>query len=653
MKPDQVVGLARGLWRAYGVYGSIHRILFELRKKTSLYRSRPRAVGDQVGASRVPANWPFVPNAERVRSTTNQAEGLARARRVLGGEHHAYRWTWVKLPGTPQEWHTHPVSNFSYPVSQPWFRAPHYDRDAGDVKDMWEPARFGWSYDLMRGFMMTGDDSYARAFWRGFEMFMEGNPPFCGVQWSCGQETTIRAIAWLWAEGTFQSAPSSTPDRLAHLRRALVWSAERVEDAIAYAVWQRNNHGISETAGLAILGARFVGDEPRAARWLRRGHQLIEKQVLDQFIDDGWYIQHSFNYTRLALDQVVGAERALRARELSFSTTARARIAAGVRFLGQVMDAPTGFVPNHGNNDGAYVLPLSTSSFRDYRPSLTAAAVTFGGEMPEGAAADAEVLAWLDAPAPAVAAPLPLPFAASGKSGWALGRTASVMLFARAGRYTSRPTHMDALHVDLWVGGTPVAVDAGTYRYWAPAPWGNGLVDAERHNTVTLDGFPMAQRGPRYLWIRWPSARVVSARVERHEDIRIELVNESWLEHGIEHRRTCEVAGDTVTITDDLRAPSSFRARASVHWLLDGDPAIVSVCGSRPTTHEVIAGDPRSVDGWIAEGYGVRRPITAVRASAMLEEGHLRFVSVFDVARRTSSPAADERETTAVGGGQR
>lgn len=652
MKPGDVVGLARGLWRAYGVFGSLHRILFELRKKFSLYRAAPRPVGAGVATSALPANWPFVPDAERVREASNQPEALWRARRVLGGEHQAYRWTWVPLPRTPEEWRTHPVSGFHYPISQPWFHAPHYDRDAGDVKDMWEPARFGWAYDLMRGYMLTGDDAYARAFWNAFEAFMEGNPPFRGVQWSCGQETTIRAIACLWAEGVFLHAPSSTPERLAHLRRALVWSAERIEDAISYAVWQRNNHGISETAGLAVLGARFAGVDPRAEGWLRRGHRLIEAQVLDQFLEDGWYIQHSFNYARLALDQVVVAQRALRARGLSLSAMARARIAAGVRFLGNLMEETTGFVPNHGNNDGAYVLPLSTSNFRDYRPSLTAAAVTFGGELPAGAPADAEVLAWLGEQSPSRAPARQVPFVASGASGWAVARTASVMLFARAGRYDSRPTHMDPLHVDLWVAGTPVAVDAGTYRYWAPPPWGNGLVDAEQHNTLTIDGFPVAQRGPRYLWIRWPSARVESAVVGRDDAVRVELVNESWLEHGIEHRRSCVIAGDTVTITDELRAPATLRARASVHWLLDGDPAIVAVTASRPLTHEVVRGDPRSVSGWISEGYGVRRSITSVRATALLEQGALRFVSVFDVSRRTASLKADERETSAVGGGQ-
>jgi hypothetical protein len=211
---------------------------------------------------------------------------------------------------------------------------------------------------------------------------------------------------------------------------------------------------------------------------------------------------------------------------------------------------------------------------------------------------------------------------------------------------------MDPLHLDLWVGGTPLAVDAGTYRYWAPPPWANGLVDAEVHNTLTIDGFPVAQRGPRYLWIRWPSARVESATVERGDIIDLELVNESWLEHGIEHRRSCVISGDTVTITDAVRAPSTLRARVSVHWLLDGDPALVSVTASRPITHEVIHGEPGSVSGWISEGYGVRRPINAVRATAWLEQGALEFVSVFDVSRKTSSLTSDERETTAVGGGQ-
>ena len=643
---------ARALWRAYGVRGSVVRALHEVRKKAGWYRAAPRDVAAKALESKIPARWPFVVDAKRVAAATDRDVALARANRVRGGEHQAYRWTWVALPKTVHEWRTHPVTGHHYEIDDPWFTVPHYNPNAGDVKDVWEPARFGWSYDLMRGWMLTGDDSYAAAFWEKFETFIESNPPYRGVHWSCGQETTIRAIAWLWAETTFADAPSSTPARLTALRRALIWSAERVDDAIDYAVYQRNNHGVSETAGLGILGARFLDDEPRAARWLQQGHDLLEAQVLDQFLEDGWYLQHSFNYARLALDQVVFAERALRSRNRGLSRTALGRVAESVKLLADVMDSASGRLPNHGPNDGAYVLPLSTAEYRDYRPSLTAAAVTSGGTLPSRVTPNAEVLAWLDEDRPAVAPERGSVLARSGASGWAIARAGNVVVFARAGRYRSRPSHMDPLHVDIWINGEPVAIDAGTYRYWADAPWSNGLVGAELHNTITIEGMPVAKRGPRYLWVTWPSARVESVKAESNGTVRIEMVHETWQNRGVEHRRVVEVTDAGVRVNDQLIAPDSMRARATAHWLLAPNAALPEVTSDRTVNIEVRKGNPDSVFAWQAEGYGEKLPVVSLLASATIENGGLRFTSSFAAAEVPKRAVAERKIAVAAGPGQ-
>ena len=643
MTPARAFAFGKALWRAYGVRGSIARAVHEIRKKAGLYRATPQPVSAGAEQSKLPANWPFVVNFELVRAATNRAEALARADRVLGGEHQAYRWTWTALPRNAVEWRTHPITHYEHGIDEPWFRIAHYNDEAGDVKDVWEPARFAWAYDLMRGFMLTGNDAYARKFWEATEAFLDGNPPFMGLQWSCGQETSIRAIAWLWAESIFASAPSSTAERMTRLRRALVWSGERVQDALTYAVIQRNNHGISEVAGLAVLGARFLDSDPRARGWLTRANRLLTEQILDQFLEDGWYLQHSFNYARLALDQVTVAQRALRARGLGLSAEACARIREAVHLLADLTDEATGRLPLHGPNDGAYGLPLSTGRYEDFRPALTAAAVTSGAPLPGNVPADAETLAWLGALRPIVVPRRPGAMVRSGSSGWALARTGDALLFTRAGRYESRPSHIDPLHVDLWVAGQPVAIDAGTYRYWDEPLWSNGLAIPEVHNTVTIKGLPLAKRGPRYLWVSWPRAYIKSA-TERAGIVRIEAINDSWREHGIEHRRTCEFSEAQLTVTDILKAPRTFVGEATVQWLLDVHPSTIYIKGSRPLTTSVRHGEPQSLFGWQSEGYGVRRVVSSLRSTAVLQDGELRFVTTFDlVALRSARVAEAER----------
>lgn len=618
---------ARVVLSTFGARGLARRVRFTLRREAGRLRSLPSAVPAAVGVAPVAESWPFRPDAERVRAVSPRAAAMERAERVAAGEHQAYRHEWRPLPRTSHQWHTHPVSGVAYHRHAPWYHIRHFDAAVGDIKDMWEPARFAWAYDLARGWMLSRDERFPEAFWQSLERFLEGCPPFHGVQWSCGQETAIRALALLWAEGAFLDAAASTPERLATLRRALAWSAERICDAIDYALSQRNNHGISEAAGLVAVGARLLHADPRARRWLDRGARLLDAQIEDQVAEDGWYIQHSLNYARVALDMLVLSRRTLAAAGRTLSPAALRRASALTTMLARCADPASGEPPLHGANDGAYVLPLSTAPYRDFAPSLTAAAATFGVALPRCLRVDEETLAWLDAAPPRTGGDTPA--LVVGESGWALASAGSTRVFARAGGYRSRPGHIDALHLDVRIGGRGIATDAGSFRYAAPVPWNNGLAAEEVHNTVTIPGLPMARRGPRFLWLRWPSARILRARAEGDDRVRLELENLSWAEQGITHRRSCEIGADGVTVLDEIEAPPSVEATVVLHWLVDGDADLVATAASAPATRSVVRGEPGSVLGWISEHYAHKRPASSVRVEAKLRGGRLRLASGF------------------------
>ena len=84
-----------------------------------------------------------------------------------------------------------------------------------------------------------------------------------------------------------------------------------------------------------------------------------------------------------------------------------------------------------------------------------------------------------------------------GKDSWAYLRTA---------QFTSRPSHADQLHVDLWWRGLNIAQDAGTYLYNADPPWDNRLTAAQLHNTVTVNGRDQFTRAGRFLYLDWFNA---------------------------------------------------------------------------------------------------------------------------------------------------
>ncbi len=615
LRPATWPRAALTLARTFGVRGLALRSVHELRRRAGRFRLEP-SFGSAPGSGRgpdaggpvdlaPPESSPFRVDRDRLTSAIADREGaLERADRVVAGEYEAYRWDWRPFP-EGDGWLRHPVTGAARSGDAPWWEAPHLDPGFGDIKDLWEPARFAWTYDLVRAWLLTGDDRYAATFHARFANWADASPPFRGPHWSCGQESSIRAAALLYAEANLADAPSSSPAAMQRLARTLAATGERVADAIGYAISQRNNHAISEATGLILLGVRFRGRHPEAERWLRRGRRWLDRLVPEQFGPDGWYIQHSFNYMRLALDQCVLAQRSLRSVGEELSDASVARLRAAVELLGWVIDRDTGIVPNHGASDGAFVHPVTLAGYRDFRPTLTAVCASFGLPLP-GVPADPEPPAWLGLGTPETR-PGPGPGVNTGPSGWAVARVGDTVAFLRAGSYDSRPGHIDALHLDVRVGSREVAVDPGTYAYAGELPWDGRLAGADVHNGPLVDGRSPAERGPRFLWLTWPDARVTEAR---WEDGVATLVAER---PGVVRRRV-RLERDSVTIRDVALGADADGIR--VGWTLhpDADPGSVE-------TEPAATGPAPHGAAWFCPGYGrkVAAPLIEVRSERPAE----------------------------------
>jgi hypothetical protein len=152
-----------------------------------------------------------------------------------------------------------------------------------------------------------------------------------------------------------------------------------------------------------------------------------------------------------------------------------------------------------------------------------------------------------------------------GKDSWAYLRTA---------HFTTRPSHADQLHVDLWWRGVNVAQDAGTYLYNADPPWDNSLTTALLHNTVTVNSRDQFTRAGRFLYLDWFNAyrRNIPAA---DPAILNRIRGEHWgyRKQGVHHERTITACADGHwSIQDDMlslrksqrKIPLTFR----LHWLL-------------------------------------------------------------------------------------
>jgi len=124
----------------------------------------------------------------------------------------------------------------------------------------------------------------------------------------------------------------------------------------------------------------------------------------------------------------------------------------------------------------------------------------------------------------------------------------------------------------MWWHGFNIAMDAGTYRYTAPAPWQNALMDTAVHNTVQVDGQNQMLRVGRFLWLNWAQSRRLSEIENDH--IRA-AEHDGYQQLGFNHQRTLMwVERNEWLVRDRLIStqPGAGVNQAVINWLLPDWP---------------------------------------------------------------------------------
>jgi hypothetical protein len=471
--------------------------------------------------------------------------------RLFGGELHPLELT---PPGDLAHWTYYTSSQFN-------------DQD---IKYVWEPGRFGWATVLARGYLCNQNEDLARCFWTLTEKFFQANPPNIGPHWASGQEVALRMIALVFSAGIFWHSPHTTPARIETLTGAVAAHAARILPTLSYARAQNNNHLISEAVGL-YTAAAVLPDHPDAEKWKEEGWRWLHRAIQTQIAPDGSYIQHSTNYHRLMLQAVMFAKRVAAEQYDHFPEESCRRLAAASRWLLAMLDKSSGGVPNLGGNDGAYILPLTTFPFSDFRPVAQAACQAFLDEHPLPPGPGDEMTLWLGGKPMHATPDTPPPnlLRLSGRRTWA---------YLRAVHFSRRPAHADQLHLDLWWKGINITMDPGVYLYNGAPPWQNALDSTAVHSTLTIDQRDQMTKASRFLWLDWAQAEVLdTSKDERGRLTWAVAQQDGYRRLKLYHRRTVSVEGDTWLIRDQIVPPEDNSGRPNpvhirTHWLLPDWP---------------------------------------------------------------------------------
>lgn len=302
----------------------------------------------------------------------------------------------------------------------------------------------------------------------------------------------------------------------------------------------RNNHTISELMGM-IIGAWCSEDQKQ----LEKAYSFLDEVIEEQFTPDGGYRQFSFNYQRLALQdlEVVLSISARTGMELK--QRSKDKIKNSAMLMYQCQDE-SGDMPNYGNNDGALVFPVTSCGYRDFRPVInTAYALSTGRQMYDEGIHQEELI-WFTGGQSLQEYKIEKKdrissqfadaglFTIRGKNSW---------MMIVSNNYTSRPAHMDQLHLDLWIDGMNVFCDAGTYSYASED--GRKLVRNGSHNTAVVEGKTQMNSSGPFMIYDW-----TKRELNRCDDK--SFSGKTISTNGYGHIREVKVADRSYEITDKV-----------------------------------------------------------------------------------------------------
>jgi hypothetical protein len=532
-------------YRAIG-FGNILRVLS--------YRLRLRARRFPAA----PASGPSLPDGPMYAPPQLSPTGLSAPRGWIDEgllfSHHRF-----PVGAEPPDWLTDPFTGKAFPdPSRPWFAIADFDPGFGDIKLAWELSRFSWALPMAQRAREGDADELDRLnCW--IDDWTARNLPYRGPNWKCAQEAGIRVMHVAMA-----SLLLGHRDAGPRLAQWIEWHARRIAPTMAYARAQDNNHGTSEAAALFIGGAWLArSGHPEGKRWMTKGRKALEERGLALIASDGSFSQHSLTYHRMMLDTISMAELWRRAMDLPpFTPALVERAGRAADWLKAMIFSPDGDGPNLGANDGAQLLPLSDTPYRDFRPSCALAMTLFRDGAPfDDAGLNPARWFGLDT-ARAVNSGEP-PHRLFDAGGYAILRQGRAVALLRFPRFAYRPSQNDVLHVDLWVDGDAILRDGGTYSYNDGDEWIDYFGGIAGHNSIQFDGREPMPRLGRFLLGDWLDASGVATGTDADG---FPIASATYRDRmGAVHRRSVTLRPDEAIIVDDV---SGFAHSATIRWRL-------------------------------------------------------------------------------------
>jgi hypothetical protein len=412
--------------------------------------------------------------------------------------------------GKNYDWLTNPDSGYRYELKH-WTEIPDYSSQTGDIKYVWEKSRFSFLYDLIRYDYHFGEDQ-SQFIFDEIISWIDANPVNRGPNWRCSQEISLRVLNWTFALNYYKNSETLTEETFQKIIGSIYWQMRHVYANIDFSrIAVRNNHAITETLTLYLTGL-LMPFFPEAKLWKSKGKQWFEEEIAYQIYEDGTFLQFSMNYHRVVIQLLTWALYLSKKNEENFSEIVYQRAKKSLDFLMICQDEISGQLPNYGANDGALFFPLNDADYRDYRPQLNALYYYFNDANYELGQEDSS---WFGVNNKHAVTKKYRGAFTFDVGGYYVFKEDDSLSFIRCGNHKDRPSQADNLHLDVWVKGTNVLRDAGSYKYNTDAESLRYFLGTRSHNTLMIEEADQMLKGPRFIWFDWSQA--VSATIKETE----------------------------------------------------------------------------------------------------------------------------------------
>jgi len=403
--------------------------------------------------------------------------------------------------GQVPNWFLNPFKGQSF-VNQKghWTKLNDFDANLGDIKNIWELSRFNWLGTLSQAYAITLDEKYLQTMNLWVSDWFEKNPQNTGPNWKCGQEASIRTINILLAQEMIGSDIFSQ-----NIIELLKVHIDRITPTTFYARAQNNNHGLSEGCALFLTGY-FLWKNKREKKYYsvyQKGLKLVEDQVQKLILDDGTFSQYSIVYHRMILDLLSVIELLRQEWNLDpFSELFYEKVNLAIEWYSSMIDPISGNAPNMGANDGTYLFNYDQKEYRDFRPTLLLASALYNKPIPEKFVTSHNLIEMFKTPTIHVEKKAPNSKIFSQGGYLKLVRKDGMALL-RAPKYLFRPSHSDALHIDIWQDGINWIRDAGSFSYALNSHELDAFSGTQGHSTIQFDNRNQMPRLSRFLFGDW------------------------------------------------------------------------------------------------------------------------------------------------------